>query len=261
MHPAVYWGIRVGAGLVRKWLSGCDAPSNNIRVSRMDEVALPIETVRDAIDTFLKRLNFELVESDDDEADVYERGDRSIKALPCSRDVAMSDVPTLAAVAYRSEGHGTTVSLAAGPFPDIRFTPAAAAHVKEHLEDLCRHAFGLLRDVAADMASNRAESDRTSRPREDTHALGTQTLADLATLGLGPGASMTQVQSAFRDACGKYHPDRLIGQNLAPHLVELANGRFKEVNAAYHRLKNALAPSNIPGSVWTTPPRGGGSSH
>ena len=60
---------------------------------------------------------------------------------------------------------------------------------------------------------------------------------DYSTLGLKPGATPEQVRAAYRDACRKYHPDHLNGQNVEPHLVELAVQRFKEITAAYQRLK------------------------
>lgn len=65
--------------------------------------------------------------------------------------------------------------------------------------------------------------------------------ADLALLGLKRGASWDDVQRAYRDACHKYHPDRLAGKNVEPHLVELAVQRFKEVTAAYQRLRDRMA--------------------
>jgi len=34
---------------------------------------------------------------------------------------------------------------------------------------------------------------------------------------------------------------RLTGQNVEPHLVELAEQRFKEVSTAYRRLREQLA--------------------
>jgi len=65
--------------------------------------------------------------------------------------------------------------------------------------------------------------------------------ADLALLGLKRAASWDAVQSAYRDACRKYHPDGLSGKNVEPHLVELAVQRFKEVTAAYRRLRDRMA--------------------
>ncbi|GMV71839.1 MAG: J domain-containing protein [Leptolyngbya sp. PLA2] len=65
--------------------------------------------------------------------------------------------------------------------------------------------------------------------------------ADLALLGLKRGASCDEVKRAYRDACRKYHPDGLSGKNVEPHLVELAVQRFKEVTAAYQRLRDRMA--------------------
>lgn len=52
---------------------------------------------------------------------------------------------------------------------------------------------------------------------------------------------MDQVQAAYRDACRKYHPDRFAGRGVEPHLLELAAQRFKEITAAYQRLKEQLS--------------------
>jgi len=65
--------------------------------------------------------------------------------------------------------------------------------------------------------------------------------ADYSALGLKPGATREEVHTAYRDACRKYHPDRLNGQNVELHLIELAVQRFKEVTAAYQRLKDRVA--------------------
>lgn len=65
--------------------------------------------------------------------------------------------------------------------------------------------------------------------------------ADLALLGLKRGASWDGVQRAYRGACRKYHPDGLSGKNVEPHLVELAVQRFKEVTAAYQRLRDRMS--------------------
>ncbi|MBF0412409.1 MAG: DnaJ domain-containing protein [Desulfamplus sp.] len=53
-------------------------------------------------------------------------------------------------------------------------------------------------------------------------------------LGLSPGASKEEIQSAYRNAVKQYHPDRVA--NLGPELQEIANKKFIEIKDAYNTL-------------------------
>jgi hypothetical protein len=66
----------------------------------------------------------------------------------------------------------------------------------------------------------------------------TDNAEDYAALELQPGASWPEVQAAYREACLRYHPDRLVGQSK--HLVELAVREFRVRTEAYHHLKERL---------------------
>lgn len=57
-------------------------------------------------------------------------------------------------------------------------------------------------------------------------------------LGVPPGASIEQVNAAYREKAKQYHPDRVEG--LGPELKALADEKMKEVNAAYAALKKQL---------------------
>lgn len=61
-----------------------------------------------------------------------------------------------------------------------------------------------------------------------------------AILGVNPGATKDEIKSAFRKLAKKYHPDI----NKAPD----AEDKFKEINAAYERIKDA--PSYDPNKKW-----------
>lgn len=55
-------------------------------------------------------------------------------------------------------------------------------------------------------------------------------------LEIHPGASLDEIQSAYREIARKYHPDRL--QDLPPDIVKLASSRLAKANAAYKGLTN-----------------------
>lgn len=54
-------------------------------------------------------------------------------------------------------------------------------------------------------------------------------------LGVGPGASLSDITAAYREQARKNHPDRVA--NLDPEFRELAERRMKAINAAYEELK------------------------
>lgn len=54
-------------------------------------------------------------------------------------------------------------------------------------------------------------------------------------LGVAPGASPEEIRAAYQRLVQQYHPDRVSG--LGPELVELAERRTKQINAAYATLK------------------------
>lgn len=61
-------------------------------------------------------------------------------------------------------------------------------------------------------------------------AVGLETARHLAALGLGPGATLADVQQAHRDLVNVWHPDRFAH---VPRLRAKAEEKLKEINAAY----------------------------
>jgi len=59
--------------------------------------------------------------------------------------------------------------------------------------------------------------------------------APYRTLGVAPDASQAEVDQAYRRLMSQYHPDKLAG--AAPDLVEQAERRTREINAAYDKIK------------------------
>lgn len=64
--------------------------------------------------------------------------------------------------------------------------------------------------------------------------------ADLAVLGLVPGASIEDVQTAYRAVCMKFHPDRLASGDVSAAVVENCSRRFRDATDAYKRVKAEL---------------------
>ena len=58
-------------------------------------------------------------------------------------------------------------------------------------------------------------------------------------LGLSAQASDAEVRAAYRGLMRDTHPDRLAAQGLPEELVEVANKKAAEVNAAYDRVKRS----------------------
>lgn len=55
------------------------------------------------------------------------------------------------------------------------------------------------------------------------------------TLGLEPDASEDEVERAYRQLMGKYHPDRVAG--AAEEIRDLAEQRARDINGAYDRIR------------------------
>lgn len=55
-----------------------------------------------------------------------------------------------------------------------------------------------------------------------------------AVLGVGPDASPEEIKAAYRDLANRYHPDKVA--HLGEEFQNLAESRFKEIQAAYREL-------------------------
>lgn len=200
---------------------------------------LPEGVVRDAVFR-LVRENGYVLERAGDGTDIYSRGDRSLRRLPGPRGVSWQEIPILLGVGVGAAEGRSVVFMGFTAWPGVEYSPQAAAQFRTWAMDEFEQAQGLLERLAR---GYRSESEKARRPKhrwypEDGGGQPSESAADFAALGLRPGASWTQVQVAYREACRKYHPDRLSGQNLAPHVVELAVQRFQDATAAYQRLKD-----------------------
>lgn len=155
----------------------------------------------------------------------------------------------------RAQRGGTRVAIVYAAPAALRFSQSVAQFFHQHAEREFDDLIAYL-DAAPSGSSCGQAGARGARPWERSDAgdtcagagsgggadrssdpESTDAARDYALFSLSPGASWGQVQSAYRAACLKYHPDRLTGQNMPPHIIELGVARFRELTAAYQRLK------------------------
>lgn len=58
-----------------------------------------------------------------------------------------------------------------------------------------------------------------------------------AVLGVKPGASREEIQTAYKKALQQYHPDKV--SHLGKDLQDLANRKTQEIQRAYEKLRRA----------------------
>jgi hypothetical protein len=85
-----------------------------------------------------------------------------------------------------------------------------------------------------------ARAGGRSRAAGTAHPAATrQYAAACAVLNVAPGASQDEVRAAYRRLARQYHPDTV--QGSAPELVDVAERRMREINAAYETLSRTNA--------------------
>jgi len=77
----------------------------------------------------------------------------------------------------------------------------------------------------------RGSDSGKSEPREASEPKDPYTV-----LGVRKGASSKEIQEAYRRLANQYHPDKVM--HLGSEFKELADIRFKEIQAAYQELKS-----------------------
>ncbi len=184
-------------------------------------VPQPLSEVRAQIEAYLSKRGFAVVTRERKSA-FYQRGDRGVTRLPFDRDVRWHEVPIVLTVVFGMERGKTTIGLCFGGWPSTRFAESVGAFFNEHAE---REIDGMV-----DFLNGVAEA-----PAGDPTPRDTTLDEDLTLLGLTRGFSWDQLQSAYRAACRKYHPDRLVG--VEPDVVKLAERHFTQITAAYQRLR------------------------
>lgn len=192
---------------------------------------------RDGIAMLLGELGYEH-RTDKNGIDVYFCGNASVTRLPCEKQIGWNEFPRFTAVRVAAAANGVAVTLLIQPLPTVKLAPEGVAFFLECAREELEGAVGVLKEIVEEVIRESEQAPK-ARPCAPVPPPPPAALpADLATLGVRAGASWEEVQRAYRDACMKYHPDRLAGQNVAPHLKDLAVLRFTEVSAAYERLRS-----------------------
>ncbi|MBK9119730.1 MAG: J domain-containing protein [Phycisphaerales bacterium] len=180
---------------------------------------------------------------------VFRRGEMTVKRLRGSEDAHWLRLPTFIAAACWEDGgrtychvHYRLSSMVSVSAWGLRYIEECAS---AEFDGLLRYLDQLSQECERQRQRSRPRhhwypDDEDAQPAQETPASADPLDADLAVLGLKRGATPEQVTKAYRVACHKYHPDRFNGQNVEPHLVELAVQRFKEVTAAYRRLRDRM---------------------
>lgn len=217
------------------------APSEHfVKVSWANamNVALPAERCRVLMVEFFRDYAGGRLEAQTATHQLFSRGDRRITELPTSRPVGWGEIPLTIYLDYQEGEQRTRVAISYLSREGVRFNQACVDFFHAQAE----HEFDQVFNGIAD-AAERYQKARTRRPAGDGTAQTTdaQTAADLASLALKAPSSWPEIQAAYRDACLKFHPDRLGGQNVPRHLIDLAVGRFKEITDAYQRLKRGYS--------------------
>jgi DnaJ domain len=238
MIPVAAWLIGAGIGALVHYLrSGSESePKRYIGVgwsASLTATQAPVVARPVLHEVLLSQGGFRLFHSADHAAD-YFRGDSSITALPTTRPVRWREIPVFLTARYVATAAGCDIELQFAAPPTMTFDEKCAAFFHEH----ARGEYGEILEALRSGPWDPRSSDRNGSDPAQPNAASA---ADLALLGLSPGATWEQVQSAYREACKKFHPDRLSGKDLPPELIALAAKRFSEMADAYQRLKSRSA--------------------
>lgn len=86
---------------------------------------------------------------------------------------------------------------------------------------------------AADFSSNKKKQKNNTTDQKNNFSNPT-TKDPYEILGIRPNASKNRIQTAYKEAIKKYHPDKL--SHLGEEFSDLANRKFLEIQKAYDTL-------------------------
>lgn len=120
----------------------------------------------------------------------------------------------------------------------------SVAYVDGRLSDI---ELKLLQQVAAALAISNtrlqillgrfeAEARFSSRPQQQAPAAAAVSDA-YQLLGVSSGCSDSELKKAYKKQMSQHHPDKLVSQGLPKEMLELANQKTQQIQAAYELLK------------------------
>lgn len=253
MGPLVAWLIGAAAAATYEYFRSNNAEKSFVGVGWSGSLTspLPVGVVRAMLHEIVTaRFDYGRFNQNGGATD-YVRGDDKITCLPTSRSVRWREVPLFLSMQFSSRPDGCDVEFKFAAPPNMTFNEACMAFFHEHAKSEFDEIFDVLIACIRAAASGGPGRERArggyaagdagahdharEAAREDA-----ERDADYALLGLKRGASWSLIQSAYRDACLKYHPDRLQGQHVPQHLIDLAVREFQARTDAYQRLKTHL---------------------
>ncbi|MBX3376754.1 MAG: J domain-containing protein [Phycisphaeraceae bacterium] len=225
MYLLALVGFVAAAIYFHRWLAKTETMKIRLRLTRMASVAVPGQTTRHLFRQHMAERGFALKASDEI-MDVFLRGDTSVLQVPAQRSLSWQEIPALAVAGFGDDGRSTFIQFRIEPVSCVTYSPSAMTTFCEFAASECDSIAAWLRAMAA---KHQPEPTPSTAEGEDA------SFDDLKTLGLSPGASMEDVQAAYRAACLRFHPDRLAG--ASPPDVEAASRKFQQVTEAYRREK------------------------
>lgn len=229
MYLLALIGFVAAAIYFHRWLKKTETMKIRLRLTRILSVAVPGPTTRRLFRQNMAERGF-VLKASDEIMDVFLRGDTSVLQVPAQRPLSWREIPALAVAGFGDDGRSTFIQFRIEPVSCVTYSPSAMNTFCECAADECDSIATWMRAVAA---------EQQPEPIPSTTDVGDASFDDLKLLGLSPGASMEDVQAAYRAACLRFHPDRLAG--ASPPDVEAASRKFQQVTEAYRREKAKFA--------------------
>lgn len=167
----------------------------------------------------------------------YLRGDHAVtEARTVTLDMWTAGMPTVFVATVGRVEHITFVGLHAYVPKSVSLSLGVIKSFCSHAESELKCLGTRLQSIDAILQREQAAGPRATKPTGFTAS--PSNACDFGLLGLKPGATWAEVQSAFRTISMQFHPDRMVG--LPESIIELGTRRFNEASGAYQRLREQL---------------------
>lgn len=237
---------------------------SEVRFSKSFTLVAHPSVVFSLIECYLTQvLNFEVLHSRTPHQ-VLSRGDSDITRIPREKTTPWGEFPITLSLDYRSFGDTTVVEARWKAIPELELNDAVkefffeqaaleTERIREVVEEFIR-GFGEREQVkqteyyCSDRAYDEfADDEEFGEDENDDGEIPDPGLPgaerDYEELGIRRGACWDEIQAAYRKLCRQFHPDSLSSQSLPPHLIELAESKFKSVTTAYQNLRSVYRKS------------------